>query len=298
MSRSGTAPKRSGPSPSPGHPRPAPATEFRAWADADHLYFSFSAEDDDLVVETRFDGESTLDREDRVEIFFARDEAPARMFNGVVTAAKPKTPECGPRRARKQNRACPRRESGEGETVSGWRSSPSDRPLPSAAHPGAVLPTSPDQVQRGACDRSGLARYYCIEIDPLGRVHDYAAQHYRQFDRLLELSWSARGGHARLAPRLHSRSRGSLCHAQRLDGSCNGTGRDTAHRSVPRRVSPRRLGRCAGRLDGWVRPATTEPDFHVPSAFAGVAHPGLQRRSHTRLSHPRHRARARRPIAG
>ena len=91
----------------PWSSRPAPATEFRAWADADHLYFSFTAEDDDLVVETRFDGESTPDREDRAELFFARDEAPARMFNGVVTAAKPLPPDFGPRRPIKQSLSCP-----------------------------------------------------------------------------------------------------------------------------------------------------------------------------------------------
>ncbi|HNU98759.1 MAG: DUF4838 domain-containing protein [Verrucomicrobia bacterium] len=249
----------------PWSSRPAPATEFRAWADADHLYFSFTAEDDDLVVETRFDGESTLDREDRVEIFFARDEAPARMFNGVVTAAKPKTPECGPRRARKQNRACPG-ESEEGKTVSGWRSSPSDRPLPSAAHPGAVLPTSPDQVQRGASDRSGLARYYCIEIDPLGRVHDYAAQHYRQFDS----SWNCPG----LRAAGTRGSRGYTVEAavpfatlSDLMGRATGPGATLRIGLFRAEFRPGALGDAPDNWISWVRPATTEPDFHVPSAF-------------------------------
>src|SRR5206468_11014849 len=93
------------------------ATEFRAFADAERLYFAFDVRDDDVVVEKDFAGESTLDREDRVEIFFARD--------------------------------------------------------------------------------AGLERYFCLEIDPLGRVHDYAASHYRKFDN----SWPCPGLQA--AGKLH-----------------------------------------------------------------------------------------------
>src|SRR6185295_1059455 len=89
--------------------RAAPATEFRAFADAERLYFAFDVTDDDVVVEKEFTGESTLDREDRVEIFFVRDPA--------------------------------------------------------------------------------LERYFCLEIDPLGRVHDYTASYYRKFDS----SWACVG---------------------------------------------------------------------------------------------------------
>ena len=81
---------------------PAPRTEFRASIAGERLHFSFDAEDRDLVIAEKWRGESTLDGEDRVEIFFARDAA--------------------------------------------------------------------------------LASYFCIEIDPLGRVHDYAVSHYRKFD--------------------------------------------------------------------------------------------------------------------
>src|SRR6266567_9262051 len=93
----------------PWSERAAPPTEFRAVADAERLYFAFQVGDDDVVVQEDFTGESTLDREDRVEIFFARDAA--------------------------------------------------------------------------------LERYFCLEIDPLGRVHDYAASHYRKFDS----SWKCVG---------------------------------------------------------------------------------------------------------
>jgi hypothetical protein len=58
----------------------APATEFRAMADAERLYFAFEVADPDLMVTTNFMGESTLDQEDRVEIFFARDAALSRYY--------------------------------------------------------------------------------------------------------------------------------------------------------------------------------------------------------------------------
>lgn len=51
-------------------------------------------------------------------------------------------------------RGLERRASG----MSGSRGSPIDLHLPSGAHPGAALPTGPDQVQRGPRDRSGLGR--------------------------------------------------------------------------------------------------------------------------------------------
>ena len=89
--------------------RKAPATEFRAVADDERLYFAFEVSDSDVVVLKDYAGESTLDQEDRVEVFFARDAA--------------------------------------------------------------------------------LNRYFCVEIDPLGRVHDYAASHYRKFDS----SWNCPG---------------------------------------------------------------------------------------------------------
>jgi len=170
----------------PWSSRPAPVTEFRAWADADHLYFGFTAEDDDLVVETRFDGESTLDREDRVEIFFARDEA--------------------------------------------------------------------------------LARYYCIEIDPLGRVHDYAAQHYRQFDS----AWNCPGLRAAGArsPRGYT-VEAAVPFATLSDLMGRATGPGAALRVGLFRAEFRRsaLGDAPDNWISWVRPATSEPDFHVPSAF-------------------------------
>ena len=64
----------------PWSKRPAPATELRAVADRQRLYFAFDVTDDDVVVEREFRGKETVMGEDRVEVFFARDAALERYF--------------------------------------------------------------------------------------------------------------------------------------------------------------------------------------------------------------------------
>jgi hypothetical protein len=114
-----------------------------------------------------------------------------------------------------------------------------------------------------------LRRYWCIEIDPLGRVHDYEASFYRKFDD----AWNC--------PGLQSS-------AHRTPGGYTVTG------SIPlatlsallgrpiTRGSEVRLGLYRAEFYGtdarthgdandnwlsWVRPTTAKPDFHVPSSF-------------------------------
>lgn len=174
--------------------RPAPPTVFRASTDGGLLRFTFEVDDDEVVGET-WGGESTVDGEDRVEIFFARDD--------------------------------------------------------------------------------GLADYWCIEIDPLGRVHDYRARSYRVFDD----EWD--------------------CPGLTTEGALTPTGY-TVHGSIPLATLAELMGRPIGRgselrvglfraefygegpatrgdaSDNWIswaRPAAGKPDFHVPEAFRTVAVP-------------------------
>lgn len=54
---------------------PAPATEFRALCDGRHLYFTFRVHDEDIVVLEKLRDEEDAMFEDRVELYFSRDEA-------------------------------------------------------------------------------------------------------------------------------------------------------------------------------------------------------------------------------
>jgi len=53
---------------------PAPATEFRALCDETHFYFTFRVHDDDVVTLDRLRDEEDEVFEDRVEMYFGRDE--------------------------------------------------------------------------------------------------------------------------------------------------------------------------------------------------------------------------------
>ena len=172
----------------------APRTEVRAFADGERLFLGFDVDDTEVMVEKEWAGESTVDREDRVEVFFAADP--------------------------------------------------------------------------------NLERYFCLEIDPLGRVHDYAARSYRTFDS----GWSCAGLRA---------------------AATNRAGGYTVEASVPLHTLSELLGRSLrageslrigffraefrhGSLgdanDNWLswrRPTTGQPDFHVPSAFGRWTIPGI-----------------------
>jgi hypothetical protein len=64
----------------PSSQRPSPPTEFRAFADGERLCFAFEVSDDEVVGEPAFAGESTVDRDDRVELLLARDAALERHY--------------------------------------------------------------------------------------------------------------------------------------------------------------------------------------------------------------------------
>jgi hypothetical protein len=181
--------------------REAPKTEFRAFADSQTFYFGFIAEDAEVVVEKRFVGESTLDREDRVELFFAADE--------------------------------------------------------------------------------GLHDYYCVEIDPLGRVHDYAAHYHRQFDS----AWNCPG--LRVAGR-RTRTGYVVEGTIPLKTISQMVGREV-HAGSEIRIGLFRaefqhgdLGTRDDNWLSWIVPSVKTPDFHVPSAFTQWRIPGNQDRLQTR----------------
>lgn len=123
-----------------------------------------------------------------------------------------------------------------------------------------------DRVEIFIAQDHALTRYFSIEIDPLGRVHDYSAGHYRKFDS----SWDCPG--LRAAGRV---SEGGytveasipLQSLSQLTGCAVSPGsmlRVGLFRAEFRSGS---LGDAADNWISWVKPDTAKPDFHVPSAF-------------------------------
>jgi hypothetical protein len=174
---------------------PAPRTVFRAHTDGGLLHFAFDADDADVIVSEDWGGESTVDGEDRVEIFFAKDP--------------------------------------------------------------------------------GLADYWCIEIDPLGRVHDYHARHYRVFDG----EWDCPGlkTEGNITPAGYA-VRGSipLATLSELTGRPIGRGSELRvglFRAEFRGEGPAACGEADDNWISWVRPAVEKPDFHVPDAFRTIVVP-------------------------
>ncbi len=174
----------------PWEQRSPPDTEFRAVYDTDALYFSFRVTDDDVVLAERFRTKMDVIVEDRVELFFARDER--------------------------------------------------------------------------------LAEYYCLEIDPLGRVLDYRASYHREFD----FSWSfpelnavgtlVPGGYT-VAGRIPWAALQSLGFPPPSSHNAIKFG---IYRAEFRHAQEgQREGQGSEEWISWVDPQTEEPDFHVPESF-------------------------------
>jgi hypothetical protein len=110
-----------------------------------------------------------------------------------------------------------------------------------------------------------LAEYFCLEMDPLGRVLDYRASHYRKFD----FSWTlpglevagrqAGGGYAvdgmiplALLKSLGFPSPGPAC---------------SIKFGIYRAEFRHEEGGAVEGWISWVDPRTKEPDFHVSESF-------------------------------
>ncbi|MHC4738407.1 MAG: carbohydrate-binding family 9-like protein [Planctomycetota bacterium] len=166
--------------------RDSPLTEFRAFCDDEFFYFCFQVHDEEPVFEEKFESESVVDVEDRVEIFFSCDER--------------------------------------------------------------------------------LKEYYCLEVDPLGRVHDYAASYYRKFDS----TWKCSG----------LRTAASITKTgYEVEGSIplktlDGLGLPSLHSGSILRTGLFRAEFSRGEgpeLEqhwiSWVDLSKYKPDFHIPAAF-------------------------------
>lgn len=175
----------------PWSEKPAPHTRCDLSTTSKYLIAAFTVEDSDIVIADSWNGESTLNGEDRVELFFARN------------------------------------------------------------------------------DDASLKNYWCLEIDPLGRVHDYHASHYRKFDPTwncsgLQTTARHRAGDYEVTVRIPLSTMSDLLGHPITHGSEIRLG---LYRAEFYGKSSASHGAANDNWLSWVRPDVSQPDFHVPSAF-------------------------------
>lgn len=110
-----------------------------------------------------------------------------------------------------------------------------------------------------------MSPYYCLEIDPLARVFDCKGEHYRKLDSswqwprehlIVKASQNSDGYVVELAISKQSLQQLDLIKSNRIEcglfrADCTViNGSDSSFRWI-----------------SWIKPQSSEPDFHIPSAF-------------------------------
>jgi hypothetical protein len=116
---------------------------------------------------------------------------------------------------------------------------------------------------------SNLNPYYCLEMDPLGRMLDYRARYYRQFEynwqwpdedqigitaSVSEAGYAVEGSISMASLNQLSLLTGHELQAGLYRGECTG------------------ITEKKGRFKwiSWVKPESEKPDFHIPSSFGVI----------------------------
>ena len=116
-----------------------------------------------------------------------------------------------------------------------------------------------------ARDTTLLPYYYCLEMDATGRTLDYRASFYREMDYawswpnkqfVIKTSATITGYIVEIAISIRSLNELGLLQNQRLLAGLFRAERKTAQG-----------GYNSFHWISWVKPTTTQPDFHTPSAF-------------------------------
>jgi len=122
-----------------------------------------------------------------------------------------------------------------------------------------------DRVEMFFTSDDALSRYYCLEIDPLGRVYDYSAIYYRRFDS----GWQWPAGQLHVKPEQDGTG-------YTITGSIGLPSLKSLGLIEGDRI---RCGLYRGKCleinlvsesmawISWVTPASATPDFHIPSSF-------------------------------
>jgi hypothetical protein len=114
-----------------------------------------------------------------------------------------------------------------------------------------------------------LDPYYCLEMDPLGRVLDYRTRFYRQFE--YQWQWP---GKKQLLVRAAMTESGYWVEGSMSLGSLRKLGlleNNRLQAGLYRGQCLRLTGQQAEfKWISWVRPDSERPDFHIPSSFGTI----------------------------
>jgi len=123
-----------------------------------------------------------------------------------------------------------------------------------------------DRVEIFFAGNLDLNRYYCVEIDPHGRIHDYVASYYRKFDSEWDL--------AELKVKSLVTNSGYTIEAQvSLESLFSSVLPETAKDGefyvglYRAEFSRDNNGELVQEWVSWVNPDSKTPDFHIPSSF-------------------------------
>lgn len=124
-----------------------------------------------------------------------------------------------------------------------------------------------DRVELFFAPDKWLKRYFCIEIDPQGRLLDYAASYHRKFD----YAWKFPKGLTVAATRTKSgyvvEGRIALAALKALGMPDLRQGESLTCGIFRADLRPGRDGKIEEHWISWVDPKVVEPDFHTHSAF-------------------------------
>jgi hypothetical protein len=122
-----------------------------------------------------------------------------------------------------------------------------------------------DRVEIFFSSDQALKSYYCLEIDPLGRVYDYEASHYRKFNSTWQWPDGQLGINARqLATGYEVTGMISLKSLKELNLLNDGQLQCGLYRGKCVEIN---IEKEAMKWISWVKPVSPTPDFHIPSSF-------------------------------
>jgi chondroitin AC lyase len=120
-----------------------------------------------------------------------------------------------------------------------------------------------DRVELFFSKDSILSDYYCIEIDPLGRILDYSAKYYRKFDEGFDFKT--------VDVAIQFNENGYTAEGRILKNELKALGIETEFYLGIFRADYKSTRDNDVTWYSFIKPDSKNPDFHIPSAFKRVS---------------------------